>query len=165
VQNKGDFYPNPVNPTASLKKKIFDNGQVISSQYLTDFSWQAVPYLDAELAAASISPSYSFSKFKGYLSVPIGTADFMGKTDINGQACYCPNKLYAGGKMNDWTEKVFVDPTKVSRATILFNSNPTNSSIYGHLVIPVPKPSTATSLYSSMDASMKVAPPAVPYQN
>lgn len=87
MQNKADFYPNPINPTNSLKKKMFDNGQVISSHYLTPFSWLAVPYQDAELAAASISPSYSFSKFKGYLSVPIGTADFMGKTDINGQGC------------------------------------------------------------------------------
>ena len=156
--NQSNYYPNPTNGANAIKKTIYDNGQPIYNYFDTPFEWQGVPYDDVQLIVAQLSQNYSFNKFQGYISVPIGTADFMGRTDVETQECYCPNALYDETGNNDWTNRVFVDIRNVSTFNLWYRDM-TEHDIHGHVVIPIPKANKTTDLFSSMDAQGKIAFP------
>lgn len=87
----------------------------------------------------------------------------MSAKEIDGQLCYCPNSLFDPLGNNNWAYPVFVDTSKVPSATLQFNSS--SSSIQGSLVIPIPKPASAGSLYATFDENNRIVPPSVSSPN
>lgn len=157
ISQHSNYYPTPANPTAETVKNVFDNNIPIAIPSTQAVSTNIVQYTDSALSDASINQAYSYDNFNGFLSVPIGNASFMSATSVNGQLCYCPNSLYNANGNNNWGYPVFVNPATVTSATLYFDT-PSNS-IYGSLVIPVPKSAAAGVLYATIDNLNRIKPP------
>jgi hypothetical protein len=112
------------------------------------------------LSSASIGSSYSFSSYNGYLSIPIGTADFLSGASINGISIYSPNTVYSGTSSNNFNNAIFIDPTVNSTATVHnTNSNTLTHNVTGNLVVPVFQSDYATTYYATVDSSGNVILP------
>jgi hypothetical protein len=158
ISNSSQYYPTPSNSAKATTRTVFENGISLYVPQSTPLTKQAVSYLDSAISSASVSSNYSFSHFNGYLSIPIGTSDFLSAGQINGTPVYCPNTAY--GTSNNFNNPVFIDPTVNSSATVHnTNSNTSSNNVTGNLIVPVFQPDYATTYYATVDGDGNVVLP------
>jgi hypothetical protein len=137
IANPSNYYPTPVDSSAATKRQVFENGIPIYNSKDNEVTVAQNLYTDPDLVAASIDSNYSYLNNDGYISLPIGTAQFMQDTTI-GAANVVPPYTgfnFTNGYPNDFSKALFV-PNVLGNNALVY-STLTGSGIAGHLVIPV----------------------------
>ena len=123
-------------------------------------------YLDSSLTSNSINANYTYSKFFGHLTVPVGDPTFIAGTSISGTTISCNTVLYSITS-NNFALPVFVDANDSELylsngvATLLYNAPPysENNMPHGHLVVPVFQESVAQNYYATLSSTGVVVLP------
>lgn len=144
-----------------MKKKVFENGVPLVVSKDIRYKIDSKTYSKADLLNSTIDEVYDEENITGYLSIPIGTVEFMASRTINNRQVYTSNLLYNELGTNYFYYPTFVDIRNIKRKATLFCTIPDQDqyNITGHLVIPIPRAGRGTKFYASPDAEGKIIPP------
>ena len=87
LSNKSNYYPRPVNRFAEETRVIFENGMPIYCPNTSVFQRDSIQRFYPRSVK---DPNHAYDKYHGYISIPIGTPDFMVGTKFGAKDCEAP---------------------------------------------------------------------------
>ena len=156
LSNKVNYYPTAVGPHSEYNKAVFENAMPMSVPYTTEVTRKVWDYTGLS-KGAGVGPEYMAGSTTGFLSVPVGTADFMSSTNVGGNPVFNPYTNYTQAGPNYFASPTFCDPTQVTSATVLWPYQ--NTLVSGHFVVPIFKDAHVGNWYATINASGQFEPP------